>query len=118
MNPYQITSGLAFYRTRNRLADAEENWSRGVEETIGWHMFGWNALMYGYWANPEDFKGRNIVVVASSRIRAESPYFQKRVKAEGPILTVYAEKDGQKIARFFVRQLYDYRPRPFRKKNG
>ena len=71
--------------------------------------------MYGYWAKPEDFKGRNIVVVASSRIRAESPYFQKRVKGEDPITTLYAKKDGQKVARIFVRQLYDYRPRPFRK---
>ena len=118
MNPYQISSGLAFYRTRNMLEEGAENPARGVEETIGWHLFGWNALMYGYWAKPEDYQGRNIIVVASSRIRAESPYFQKRVKREDPIFTLYARKDGQKVARFFVRQLYDYRPAPASRKKG
>ena len=118
MNPYQISSGLAFYRTRNMLEEAAEDPARGAEETVGWHLFGWNALMYGYWANPADYQGRNIIVVASSRIRAESPYFQKRVRGEGPIFTLYARKDGQKVARFFIRQLYDYRPVPVSRKKG
>ena len=118
MNRYQISSGLAFYRTINMLEAAAEDPARGVEETLGWHLFGWNALMYGYWAKPEDYQGRNIIVVASSRIRVESPYFQKRVKGEDPIFTLYARKEGQKVARFFVRQLYDYRPAPVNRKKG
>jgi dolichol-phosphate mannosyltransferase len=118
MNPYQISSGLAFYRTKNLRDESIEDRARGIEETLGWHLFGWNALMYGYWAQPEDFRGRNIIVVASSRIRAESPYFQKRVKGEDPIFMIHARKEGQEVSRFFIRKLYDYRPRPFRKKSG
>jgi hypothetical protein len=69
--------------------------------------------MYSYWARPEDYKGRNIIVVATSKKRAESPYFQKRVKRVKPIFTIYAKKDGQKVRQFYIRQTYDYRPRPF-----
>lgn len=115
MDPYQISSGLAFYRTKNGLRDFPETTGRGVEETLGWHLFGWNALMYSYWSKPEDYKGRNIIVVATSRARAESPYFQKRVKREKPIFSLYAEKDGQQVRQFYIRQVYDYRPRPFKK---
>ena len=113
MDPYQISSGLAFYRTKNGLKNVPETRARGVEETLGWHLFGWNSLMYSYWARPEDYKGRNIIVVGTSKKRVESPYFQKRVKREKPIFTLYAKKDGQKVRQFYIRQTYDYRPRPF-----
>jgi len=115
MDPYQISSGLAFYRTKNRLADGSDSPKRGISETLGWHFFGWNSLMYSYWAKPEDYKGSNIIVVASSKKRAESPYFQKRVKREKPIFPLSVKKNGQVVRQFYVRQLYDYRPRPFRK---
>lgn len=113
MDKYQISSGLAFYRTKNGLGDSPEARGRGVEETLGMHLFGWRSQMYSYWAKPEDYKGANIVVVALSKARVESPYFQKRVKHEKPIFTLYAKKDGQEVQQFYIRQLYDYRPRPF-----
>jgi len=118
MDPYQISSGLAFYRTKNELGDSPDRRSRGVEETLGWHLFGWNSLMYAYWAKPEEYRRANIVVVGSSRNRVESPYFQRRVKREKPIFILHAKKDGQILRQLFVRQLYDYRPRPFRRDNG
>ncbi len=118
MDKYQISSGLAFYRTKNGIGGPPEKRSRGIEETLGWHLFGWNSLMYSYWSKPEDFKRANIVVVGSSRNRVESPYFQKRVQREKPIFILHAKKDGQKVKEFYVRQLYDYRPRPFKRSKG
>ena len=114
MDPYQISSGLAFYRTKYRRKNAIENPRVGIAETLGWHFFGWNSLMYEYWAQPEDYRRSNIVVVASSRPRTESAYFQKRVRREGKGYTISTKKDGQYVRPFYIKQLYDYRPRPFK----
>ena len=109
MDPYQIPSGLAFYRTKNGLSDNKNYGRRGIDETLGWHLFGWNSLMYHYWSDPKDFTGRDILVVASSRIRAEAPYYQKRFTKLKPIKLLPATKDGQAVRPFFVRLLKGYR---------
>ena len=114
MDPYQISSGLAFYRTKNRLQDGVEDPFLPIRETLGWHFFGWNSLMYSYWSQPETHRGSNIVVVGSSRARTESPYFQKRVKRESDMFTLPARKNDQEVRQFYIKKLYDYRPRPFK----
>ncbi|NNK93156.1 MAG: glycosyltransferase [Desulfobacterales bacterium] len=112
MDPYQISSGLAFYRTKNGLSDDKKNYGRrGIDETLGWHLFGWHSLMYRYWSDPKDFTGRDILVVASSRIRVEAPYYQKRFTKLKPIKLLPAQKDGQAVRPFYIRLLQGYRMR-------
>lgn len=109
MDPYQISSGLAFYRTKNGLSDDKNYGRRGIDETLGWHLFGWRSLMYHYWSDPEDFTGVDILVVASSKIRVEAPYYQKRFTKLKPIKLLPAQKDGQAVRPFYVRLLHGYR---------
>ena len=77
MDPYQISSGLAFYRAKIHRHDPEKR-AQVVDDMLGWHLFTWDGLMYEYWADPSDYYGRDVLAVASSRIRVEYLYFQER----------------------------------------
>ena len=108
MDPYQISSGLAFYRAKiNR--DNPERRKAAVTETLGWHLFGWSGLMYEYWAVPEDFFGRDVVAVGSSEIRVEYRYFQQRYLLLNKIHPIDVTKDGQLIHRYYYRVVRKYR---------
>jgi dolichol-phosphate mannosyltransferase len=77
MDPYQISSGLAFYRAKLHRGDREKQ-QAAIDSTLGWHLFGWKGLMYEFWAKPEDYYGHAIIAIGSSKVRVEKPYFQKR----------------------------------------
>lgn len=108
MDAYQISSGLAFYRSKISAHDPEKR-AIGVNETVGWHLFGWDSLMYRYWAEPEKFYGRDILVIASSKIRAEYPYFQNRYILMNNIHPFDVTKDGEMVKRFYFRVIRGYR---------
>jgi dolichol-phosphate mannosyltransferase len=108
MDPYQISSGLAFYRAKMAGNDADRR-RRAVEETLGWHLFGWNSLMYEYWEDPADFYGRDILAVASSKIRVEYPYYQNHMISMNNIHPLDAIKDGQVVNPFYFRLVRGYR---------
>lgn len=109
MDPYQISSGLAFYRSKNAVGMPGISRSRGVEETVGWHLFTWDGLMYEYWTDPQEAVGRDILVVASSRIRVEFPYFRNRMAGMGAIHELPVTKDGQVLRTMYYRLLHGYR---------
>ncbi len=109
MDHYQISSALAFYRTKIAAHGAGQRGRRGVEETLGWHLFGWNSLMYGYWADPKDFYGKDILAVASSGIRVEYPYYQNRIRGMNNIHAFDVEKEGQPLRRLYFRLVHGYR---------
>ncbi len=108
MDPYQISSGLAFYRAKMAGNDADRR-RRAIEETLGWHLFGWNSLMYEYWEDPADFYGRDILAVASSKIRVEYPYYQNHMISMNNIHPLDAIKDGQVVNPFYFRLVRGYR---------
>ncbi len=108
MNPYQISSGLAFYRAKLNRDDAEEQ-RLSIEETLGWHLFGWKGLMYEYWAEPENYVGRDIVAVATSAIRVEFPYFQNRFQIMNNIHSIDVYKNDRFAGRYFFRVVHQYR---------
>ena len=64
--------------------------------------------MYRYWINPEDLVGKDIIVVASGKVRAEYPYFRKHVRKMDPIQEIAVGKDERDLRTFYIRQLYDY----------
>ncbi|MEJ2058185.1 MAG: hypothetical protein P8X39_10150, partial [Desulfofustis sp.] len=108
MDPYQISSGLAFYRAKLNRDDKEKQ-RLSVEETLGWHLFGWNGLMYEFWAKPEDYVGRDIIAVATSAIRVEYPYFQHHFQVMNNIHSIDAYKNGTFAGRYFFRVVHNYR---------
>jgi dolichol-phosphate mannosyltransferase len=111
MDPYQISSGLAFYRAKIHRDDPEKK-RLAIDETLGWHMFGWNGLMYEYWANPEDFYGRSFIAVSTSPIRVEYPYFQRRFRMMNNMHSIDVMKNGEFAGRYYFRVVYNYRSPP------
>ncbi len=109
LDRYQISSGIAFYRTKNNAEKPSVERNRGVKETLGQHLFGWNSLMYRYWADPQDFNGRDILVVTSRKERLEPPYFQKRIIRMDPIHSLTVKKGGEDVKQFYTRLVYGYR---------
>jgi dolichol-phosphate mannosyltransferase len=109
MDPYQISSGLAFYRSKNAVDQPAGSRRSSVEETVGWHLFTWDGLMYEYWTDPEEAVGRDILVVATSRIRVEFPYFRNRMAGMGAIEELSVTKDGQVLRTMYYRLLQGYR---------
>ena len=109
MDPYQISSGLAFYRAKLHRGDPERQ-QAAIEGTLGWHLFGWQALMYERWAVPEEHYGQDIIAIASSRIRVEHPYFQNRFLLMNNIHSIDVTKNGQFVHRYYYRVIRQYRP--------
>jgi dolichol-phosphate mannosyltransferase len=108
MDPYQISSGLAFYRAKLHHGDREKQ-KAAVETTLGWHLFGWQALMYEFWAQPKDYYGEAIIAVGSSKIRVEKPYFQKRFVQIYTIRSFDVIKNDKFVNRYYYRALRKYR---------
>lgn len=109
MDPYQISSALAFYRAKLNRDDPRLR-QLAVEETLGWHLFGWNGLMYQYWSTPEQFYGRDMIAVGSSHIRVEHLYFQKRYAQVEKIYPIEVTKNGYFLRRYYHRVIRNYRP--------
>jgi dolichol-phosphate mannosyltransferase len=109
MDPYQISSGLAFYRAKLLRGDREKQ-RAAIENTLGWHLFGWKALMYEQWAVPEEHYGRDVIAIGSSRIRVEHPYFQNRFKLMNNIHTIDVTKNDKFVHRYYYRVIRQYRP--------
>ena len=114
MNPYQLSSGLAFYRTRAAIVNGSDDWRLIVDETVGWHVFGWDSLMYHYWKQPEEIAGRDILAIASSKVRTEYPYFQKHIRKMDQVQDVPIKRGAEVIKTLYVRHVYDYNPDPGR----
>ena len=109
MDPYQISSGLAFYRAKLHRGDREKQ-QEVIDGTLGWHLFGWKGLMYEHWAIPEQHYGRDVIAVASSRIRVEHPYFQNRYWLMNNIHPIDVTKNDRFVHRYYYRVIRQYRP--------
>ena len=108
MDPYQISSGLAFYRAKINRGNKEKQ-RLAVEETLGWHLFGWEGLMYEFWSRPEDYYGRDVIAVATSAVRVEYPYFQNRFQLMNNIHQIDVFKNDTFSGRYYFRVVHNYR---------
>ncbi len=79
-----------------------------VLNTAGRNFYGFSSLMYDRWFSPAEEAGRDIVFVSWMPITARylSHHFQKL----GPQQQDWVYKDGAKIAHFYYRVGYGYRP--------
>ncbi len=109
MDPYQISSGLAFYRAKHHRGDPKMQ-REVIDNTMGWHLFGWTGLMYEHWAIPEQHYGRDVIAIASSRIRVEHPYFQNRFLLMNNIHSIDVTKNDKFVHRYYYRVIRQYRP--------
>ncbi|MGI9537748.1 MAG: glycosyltransferase family 39 protein [Desulfocapsaceae bacterium] len=103
MDHYQITSGLAFYRTKNAHNKGLSNKSAGRNESVGWHLFGYNSRMYQMWFDAKDWQPVDVIAVASKKSRLEKSSFKSEVVFDSEILPLNARKEGQEVRRFYYR---------------
>ncbi|MEJ2058611.1 MAG: hypothetical protein P8X39_12325, partial [Desulfofustis sp.] len=71
MDHYQIASGLTFYRAKNNSKTSSHKGLNPIDETTGWHLFGFNSRMYRFWSDPAKSQGVDILAIASSKLRLE-----------------------------------------------
>jgi dolichol-phosphate mannosyltransferase len=103
MDHYQITSGLAFYRTKNGLDQGSPNRSVTIGQSIGWHLFGHNSRMYRLWFDTRDWQPVGVIAVASKKSRLEKGAFGTGAVFDSEIMELPAVKDGQEVRRFYYR---------------
>ena len=103
MDHYQITSGLAFYRTQNARRKGGPDPSVTVGQSVGWHLFGFNSRMYSSWFEVEDWQPVDVIAVASKKSRLEQKAFSTPVVFDSEIRPLSAVKDGQEVRRFYYR---------------
>ena len=108
LDHYQISSGIAFYRTKNNADKPSFERNMGVKETLGRHLFGWNSRMYRYWADPQDYNGRDIMVIGSRKSRVEHPGFQNYFDRMSPVYLLSTKKGGKEVRNYYTRLLYGY----------
>ncbi len=106
MDHYQLSSGLAFYRTKNRGAGLPDHDTRGVDETLGWHIFGRNSRMYRYWYDDQPPPGTEIIAVAAKNARLEESFFPPEIRFKTAIKPLDALQDGRLARRFYYRLVF------------
>jgi hypothetical protein len=112
MDKYNTASQIAFYGARPfALPGQAPLKATSIEAFTG------NSLMFNYWDPPGQFRGRTLVMVARNREALATdllaPHFGEldatihtlRMANTGP------GGDGRRIADYFYRIGYDYRPR-------
>ena len=106
---YQTASGLAFYRFK---VLPEKMKPRSIAETTGRHLFGYNALMYGFWQDPADIGYRSVLVVSPDRKRLLPAYLNSHHLDLEEIQEIEIEKRGQKVGTYYCRLVKGYRLPP------
>jgi dolichol-phosphate mannosyltransferase len=103
MDHYQITSGLAFYRTKNAQGNSGPDPDVTVGQSVGWHLFGFNSRMYRSWFDIDDWQPVDVIAVASKKSRLEQGAFKTEIIFDSEIMVLPAVKDGQEVRRFYYR---------------
>jgi dolichol-phosphate mannosyltransferase len=82
----------------------------GALDTASRHLFyDEDALMYERWFPPQDFVGRDLIVVARSRDSIDDPRLGVHATRLGPVRTLALERHGVAAGRFYARVVYGYR---------
>jgi dolichol-phosphate mannosyltransferase len=100
MDRYFQSSQMAFY-------DPDGD---GAENTAGRSLFGLDSLMYGRWFTPAEEKGRDIILIGWRPNILSGGSLAAHFQRLGPIHEHSVYKSGLRLARFYYRVGYDYRP--------
>lgn len=109
MDKYRIASSLSFYQSKLSRSHGKEK-EQILEEITGRHLFGINALMYGYWMAPERYRKRTILVLSPDKGGLIKERFLPYVSDIGELGVFYYDKFGKKVGPMYYRLLRGYRP--------
>lgn len=109
MDRYQIASGLAFYRSKERAGNRISRVD-AVDETTGRQLFGGDSLMYAYWHPPVTALNKDILVVSHKKGWLEEKAFHGRCQQLGDIKEIIVRKKGEIVDRYYLRLLSGYTP--------
>jgi dolichol-phosphate mannosyltransferase len=112
MDPYQLASSLAFYRGGDAGHPPGSSAGRAIDETLAWHVFGWNGLMYAYWFPPASLAGRDMLLVASRRDALGNEYFSRYVSKTHNIREIPVSRNGRPLTSYYYRLVRGYEPHP------
>ena len=97
VDKYYLASEIAYY-------DPEKDWARSTSRNmIGEHAVAWNL-----WTVPEDFEGRNSVIVGFDPRNLSDEQLQPFFKSLGPIQAVEANEDAPARHGLHYRLGYNY----------
>jgi dolichol-phosphate mannosyltransferase len=102
MDPYFLSSELAFYR-RHKSHDA-------VQSTAGQGLFGLKGLMYDYWFARTPQTGRTVIMFGSDPRNLSDASLLKWFRELGPMTERVVFKDDTPAGRFYYRVGSDFRP--------
>lgn len=97
MDKYMIASELAFY-----LKD--------VENVSSSNLFGSDGLMYGFWFNPQDQKGKTMILVGIKPDMLPTELLAKYFEKLNPVVKVDLFKKGKPSGAYYYRIGYNYFP--------
>lgn len=107
MDKYRIASGLAFYRSKINQKNHEIS---DINDTTGYHLFGYQDLMYSYWNQPDLEKGRDLLIVSRDKKRIGPEYFKNYCGSFTEIHEIEIKKRGKDSGHFYYRLLSGYNP--------
>jgi len=110
MDKYQISSSLSFYRNYLNHQAGKKNKQQILNETAAWSLLGFNSLMYEFWYNPQNYAGRDLLVVASKADRADEKYPRRYgiYSSCSPIEIVKVSKNGEAFGKYYMREVKAY----------
>ncbi len=112
LDKYNITSALAFYRTRaNRHSDEAHARTEAVAGTVGRHLIGKQALMYRYWSDEAQSRGRTVVMVAEDADVLASAEVENKFTHLSEIETLNTTHNGKASGQYHLRIGYDFQPK-------
>jgi len=100
LSNYFISAEHAFYNPDGN----------GVEETGGRGLLGYNGWMWDYWQQPEEYAGRNVILVTFEPKYENRARFEGRFNSITDVKQVTFTKSGRAVGGFFYRIGYGYRP--------
>ena len=109
MDRYRTASGLAFYRSKYYHQRGLQNGPE-ITDVTGYHLFGYEDLMYSYWYQTKWASGRDILIFSEDKRRMDSTYFDKFCTDFGEIQEITVEKRGKDSGHLYYRLLSGYLP--------
>ena len=100
LSNYFISAEHAFYDPKGQ----------GVEETGGRGLLGYNGWMWDHWQKPEDYAGRDFVLVTFEPRYLDRARFENRFARITDAKVVPIMKSGRVAGRFSYRIGYGYQP--------
>ncbi len=102
MDKYNVASELAFYASRNEEGAG----------SVGRGVIGQPSLMYGFWHRPEDFRGRDAILLSFDTDTLDDPALARHFDALGDTQQRVVLKDGEWMGLFRYRLGFGLKPIP------